>query len=75
MLAALRRRLAAIGPQPRLVFFQHDEVIVHTPTPLAEAVEAAVTAAGDEARRLVFGGTPVPFPLETRVVTSYAEAK
>ncbi len=75
MLAALRRQLAAIGPEPRLVFFQHDEVIVHTPTPLAEAVEAAVAAAGDEARRLVFGGTPVPFPLETRVVKSYAEAK
>lgn len=75
MLAASRRRLAEIGEEPRLVFFQHDEVIVHTPAPLAEAVAAAVTAAGDEARRLVFGATDVPFPLETHSVESYAEAK
>jgi DNA polymerase I len=75
MLAALRRRLAAVGPAPRLVFFQHDEVIVHTPVELAEAVEAAVAAAGEEARRLVFGPAPVPIPLETHVVECYADAK
>ncbi|WP_328911957.1 MULTISPECIES: bifunctional 3'-5' exonuclease/DNA polymerase [unclassified Streptomyces] len=75
MLAALRRRLTAVGPEPRLVFFQHDEVIVHTPTPLAAAVEEAVTAAGEEARRLVFGATPVRFPLETHAVECYADAK
>ena len=75
MLAALRRRLTAVGPEPRLVFFQHDEVIVHTPERLAPAVEAAVTAAGDEARRLVFGATPVRFPLETHVVECYVDAK
>ncbi|WP_329362626.1 bifunctional 3'-5' exonuclease/DNA polymerase [Streptomyces sp. NBC_00669] len=75
MLAALRRRLTAIGPEPRLVFFQHDEVIVHAPTELAPAVESAVAAAGDEARRLVFGPTPVPFPLETLAVECYADAK
>ncbi|MBY8881247.1 bifunctional 3'-5' exonuclease/DNA polymerase [Actinacidiphila acidipaludis] len=75
MLAALRRRLAGIGPEPRLVFFQHDEVIVHTPVELAAAVEAAVAAAGEEARRLVFGPTPVPIPLETHVVECYADAK
>ncbi|MEC3998334.1 bifunctional 3'-5' exonuclease/DNA polymerase [Actinacidiphila sp. DG2A-62] len=75
MLAALRRRLAAIGPEPRLVFFQHDEVIVHAPRELAEPVRAAVEAAGDEARRLVFGATPVRFPLQTHAVRCYAEAK
>lgn len=75
MLASLRRRLTAIGPEPRLVFFQHDEVIVHTPAALAPAVEAAVTAAGDEARLLVFGPTPVRFPLETHAVECYADAK
>nr|WP_202451050.1 bifunctional 3'-5' exonuclease/DNA polymerase [Streptomyces sp. SID4948] len=75
MLAALRRRLAEVGPEPRLVFFQHDEVIVHTPTPLAAEVAAAVTAAGEEARRLVFGATEVPFPLDTHAVRSYADAK
>ena len=75
MLAALRRRLSALGPQPRLVFFQHDEVVVHTPAELAPAVREAVEASGDEARRLVFGATPVPFPLETLVVECYADAK
>jgi DNA polymerase I len=75
MLASLRRRLADLGPAPRLVFFQHDEVIVHAPRDLAGAVEQAVTAAGEEARRLVFGGTPVPFPLQTHSVRCYADAK
>lgn len=75
VLASLRRRLTALGPEPRLVFFQHDEVIVHTPAALAPEVERAVAAAGDEARRLVFGATPVPFPLETHVVECYADAK
>ncbi|MFC4031394.1 bifunctional 3'-5' exonuclease/DNA polymerase [Streptomyces polygonati] len=75
MLAALRRRLAETGPEARLVFFQHDEVIVHTPAALAARVEAAVTAAGEEARRLVFGATRVPFPLQTHSVRSYADAK
>lgn len=75
MLAATRRRLAAIGPEPQLVFFQHDEIIVHTPTDLAGPVEAAVAEAGEEARRLVFGDTPVRFPLETNVVECYADAK
>lgn len=31
MLASLRLRLAALGGGPRLVFFQHDEIVVHTP--------------------------------------------
>ncbi|WNI19881.1 bifunctional 3'-5' exonuclease/DNA polymerase [Actinacidiphila sp. ITFR-21] len=75
MLAALRRRLAAIGTQPRLVFFQHDEVIVHTPTALAPQVSAAVEAAAEEASRLVFGPTGVPFPLHTHTVKCYADAK
>jgi DNA polymerase-1 len=75
MLAALRREVAAMGGEPRLVFFQHDEVVVHTPQELAPAVEAAVAASADEARRLVFGGTAVPIPLPTHAVRSYAEAK
>jgi DNA polymerase-1 len=74
-LAALRRRLAADGGAARLVFFQHDEVIVHAPTASAERVRAEVTAAAEEARRLVFGATPVPFPLESAIVECYADAK
>ncbi|MER5865286.1 bifunctional 3'-5' exonuclease/DNA polymerase [Kitasatospora sp. NPDC002040] len=78
LLAALRRRLAVLGTEadrPHLVFFQHDEVMVHTPVNLADQVVEAVTAAGDEARRLVFGNTPVRFPLSTAVVDCYADAK
>jgi DNA polymerase-1 len=60
---------------PHLVFFQHDEVIVHCPEELAGAVVAAVTQAGDEAARLVFGRTRVAFPLNTAVVSCYADAK
>ncbi len=81
LLAALRRRLASMagdGPTdqaPRLVFFQHDEVVVHTPSPLTDAVTTAITASADEARRLVFGDTPVRFPLGAVPVTCYADAK
>ena len=63
------------GRQPRLVFFQHDEVIVHCPEDLADDVVAAVGEAAAEAGRLVFGPTPVRFPVTTAVVRSYADAK
>ncbi|MBV6697644.1 bifunctional 3'-5' exonuclease/DNA polymerase [Kitasatospora aureofaciens] len=80
MLAALRRRLNALPAavpedRPHLVFFQHDEVVVHTPANLADEVAAAVAEAADEARLLVFGDTPVRFPLTTAVVDCYADAK
>jgi DNA polymerase-1 len=65
----------APGTAARLVFFQHDEVIVHCPENLAGAVTAAVSEAAQEAGRLVFGPTPVRFPVTTAVVTSYGEAK
>ena len=60
---------------PELVFFQHDEVLVHCPAPLADAVCAAVAQAGLDATRLVFGPTPVSFPLNVAVVSCYADAK
>ena len=77
---------AATGPGPatgqpatpgaaELVFFQHDEVIVHCQENLAGAVVDAVGAAAAEAGRLVFGPTPVRFPVTTAVVASYADAK
>jgi DNA polymerase-1 len=59
----------------QLVFFQHDEVIVHCPEALAGAVVEAVQAAAAQAGRLVFGPTPVRFPVTTAVVASYADAK
>jgi DNA polymerase-1 len=57
------------------VFFQHDEVIVHSPRDLAADVVAAISEAAAEAGRLVFGPTPVRFPVTTAEVTSYADAK
>ncbi|RJL34165.1 bifunctional 3'-5' exonuclease/DNA polymerase [Bailinhaonella thermotolerans] len=72
LLAALRRRL----PDPaRLVFFQHDEVVVHCPAGLSAEVAAAVHDAAEESRALLFGDTPVRFPIEAVPVDSYADAK
>jgi DNA polymerase-1 len=61
--------------RPELVFFQHDEVIVHCPQDQADAVVTAVTHAAAVASRLVFGHTRVAFPLSTAVVGCYADAK
>jgi DNA polymerase-1 len=60
---------------PGLVFFQHDEVIVHCPEAAAAAVVAAIADAAEEAGRLLFGDTPVRFPVTTAVVGCYADAK
>ncbi|MFI6009833.1 bifunctional 3'-5' exonuclease/DNA polymerase [Streptomyces sp. NPDC051243] len=73
LLAALRR--ACAGMAAELVFFQHDEVIVHCPEEEAEAVVTAIREASDLAGRLTFGETPVRFPFTTAVVECYADAK
>ncbi|MFF1633035.1 bifunctional 3'-5' exonuclease/DNA polymerase [Leifsonia sp. NPDC058248] len=80
-MAELRKRLVALAPSdrledgPHLVYFLHDEVIVHTPAGLAEQTAEAVTAAAAEAGRLLFGGFPVEFPVTAAIVDSYAHAK
>lgn len=73
MLAALRRTCAGLAAE--LVFFQHDEVIVHCPAEEADAVVAAIRDAAELAGRLTFGETPVRFPFTTAVVRCYADAK
>ncbi|MFC5289039.1 bifunctional 3'-5' exonuclease/DNA polymerase [Actinokineospora guangxiensis] len=73
LLAALRRRLAA--STAAIVFFQHDEVIAHCPAEQATWVAAEFAAAAEEATALVFGPTPVLFPLQAVIVDCYAEAK
>ncbi|MCF1644051.1 bifunctional 3'-5' exonuclease/DNA polymerase [Streptomyces indiaensis] len=73
LLAALRRACAELAAE--LVFFQHDEVIVHCPEEEAEAVVAAIREAAALAGRLTFGETPVRFPFTTAVVECYADAK
>jgi hypothetical protein len=61
--------------RPQLVFFQHDEVLVHCPADQADEVAAAVDAAAATATRLVFGPTEVSFPMTTAVVECYSDAK
>jgi DNA polymerase-1 len=76
LLARLRTALAGLAGTPaELVFFQHDEVVVHCPAGQADTVVAAVEAAADDARRLLFGDTQVRFPLGVSVVECYADAK
>lgn len=74
-MAALRRRLRAIDGRPHLVFFLHDEVMVHSPEPVADEVAAAIRDAAIEAGRLLFGDSPVDFALQVAVVDSYDQAK
>ena len=74
-MASLRRRLREIPGRPHLVFFLHDEVLVHTPQDVAGDVERAVRGAAAEAGRLLFGDAPVEFALSVAVVDSYAGAK
>jgi DNA polymerase-1 len=79
-LAQLRNRLwrlggdGAPGERPHLVFFLHDEVVVHTPEHLAGDVAEEVRRAADDAGRLLFGAFPIDFPLDVAVVRSWADA-
>ncbi|MFD5817488.1 bifunctional 3'-5' exonuclease/DNA polymerase [Streptomyces sp. NPDC127038] len=73
VLAALRRTCSGLAAE--LVFFQHDEVIVHCPAEEADTVVAAIRDAAELAGRLTFGETPVRFPFTTAVVQCYADAK
>ena len=73
-MAALRRRLRELPGRPHLVYFLHDEVMVHSPVEAADDVARCVTEAAVEAGRLLFGDFPVTFPLDVTVCDSYAEA-
>ncbi|WP_084315948.1 bifunctional 3'-5' exonuclease/DNA polymerase [Actinospica robiniae] len=73
LIAMLRGKLSGLSSE--LVFFLHDEVVLHCPESEAEQVREAVTASAAEASRLVFGATPVRFPLHLATVRCYADAK
>ena len=79
-IADLRNRLWRLGEagplvgRPHLVFFLHDEVVVHTPTGLADEVVAQATEAAATAGALLFRDRSVDFPLNTSVVRCYADA-
>ncbi|MFE7507266.1 bifunctional 3'-5' exonuclease/DNA polymerase [Promicromonospora sp. NPDC057488] len=66
---------APFDRRPHLVFFLHDEIVVHAPAALADVVAQEVQAAAEEAGRLLFGDFPVDFPLSVAVTESYADAK
>ncbi|WP_159500802.1 bifunctional 3'-5' exonuclease/DNA polymerase [Microbacterium sp. 18062] len=81
-LAEIRRRLDALGEtsgaraersgvvfagRPHLVFFLHDEVMVHAPADIADAVGAALAEAAEAAGRRLFGSFPIDFPLDVAV--------
>ena len=79
-IADLRNRLWRLGDagpleaRPHLVFFLHDEVVVHAPVALADAVVPELTASAARAGSLLFRDLDVDFPLRISVVRSYADA-
>lgn len=66
---------APLASSPHLVFFLHDEVIVHTPAERAEEVSRIITKAAARAGQLLFGAFPVDFLLTVAIVDSYSEAR
>jgi DNA polymerase-1 len=79
-LGSLRSRLAERFPGPvtdgpHLVFFVHDEIVVHTPAEHADWVAEQVRAAATDAGRLLFRDFPVVFPLSVAIVDDYGAAK
>lgn len=76
----IRRRLRSGGEDggpmsTSLVFFVHDEVVLHGPESEAQVVADIVRESAASAGRLLFGDSPVDFPLTVETVDSYAEAK
>ena len=81
-LAELRRRLRALrtdgtdgGAGGELVFFLHDEVMVHAPLDRVDACIRAIEDSARAAKELLFGPIPVEFPVSLAVVDSYDLAK
>jgi DNA polymerase-1 len=79
-MGSLRSRLLARFPRavtdgPHLVFFVHDEIVVHAPAEHAEWVAQQIREAAVDAGRLLFQDFPVTFPLSVGVVGAYSEAK
>ncbi|MCU1572651.1 MAG: bifunctional 3-5 exonuclease/DNA polymerase [Micrococcaceae bacterium] len=60
---------------PELVFFLHDEVMVHTPESQVALVRQLIEESARAATALLFGEIPVEFPVSITVVDSYADAK
>ena len=78
-LAELRRRLRAMRADGtaagQLVFFLHDEVMVHCPEGAVGDCIQAIEDSATAAKELLFGRIPVEFPVSVAVVDSYDNAK
>jgi DNA polymerase-1 len=74
-----RRRLnaarAAGVDAGQLVFFLHDEIMLHVPQEQADAVVRLVHESARAASALLFGQIPVDFPVTAVIVDSYDQAK
>ncbi len=75
LLAGVRHAMTRAGLRAELVFFQHDEVIVHCPAEEAPTVAEMIATAAENAGRIAFGPTPVRFSFTTAVVECYWDAK
>ena len=58
---------------PHLVFFLHDEILVHTPARLAKQVAQIVRESAATAAKLLYGDTGVEFPVSAHINTVYLE--
>lgn len=78
-LAELRRRLRTLraegSPAGELVFFLHDEVMVHCPAGAVDVCTRVIEESAAAAKELLFGRIPVEFPVSIAVVDSYDNAK
>jgi DNA polymerase I len=73
LMALVRTQMWDMDAQ--LVFFQHDEVIVHCREDEAAAVAEILPAAANRAGQMLFGDTGVHFVMNAKVVDSYGDAK
>jgi hypothetical protein len=73
LLALVRNQLWDLDAE--LVFFQHDEVIVHCREDDAGKVAETLQAAANRAGIMLFGDTGVHFVMDAKVVDSYSDAK
>ncbi|QPZ39536.1 bifunctional 3'-5' exonuclease/DNA polymerase [Paramicrobacterium chengjingii] len=76
-MAELRHRLFALGSgeqHPHIVYFLHDELVIHAPEQTATLVANAVQESADAAGRGLFGDFPVDFPLDVAIARCYADA-
>lgn len=77
-LSLLRQDIRGVdGDRARgeLVFFQHDEIVVHVPEVRAQEVAEQARSSAARATALVFPGVRVSIPVRPAIVGDYAAAK